>query len=408
MLLNLEQIKGIDPSSIWLEISDDEIDRSTPNPQLYPNPTGINNAKLNQLCSNKVRAYLDDRSLEHHPSFDEHQLPEIWDVVTGCGIEIGNHRLIVIPSEDIDRSELRVPQEWVDLPNWAGDYYVSIQIDLDAKLMSIWGFASHRSIKQKGRYSARNRTYSLDGDSLISDLDLLWMAEELDLEPKGILEELPTISLERALEVMQVASIPSPYSPRLAVDFAEWGAILNNPTLRAQFYLKRLQRAVIDRVPAPRFSLVDWLNREFNANAQAHPPGVVASGWQSSQSIGVLSPQHNNTILHRRGNANERGKVINLQVDLQRETVILLVGVVPEGADRMRILVRVHPAIGSRYLPPQLQLSYVDMDGVSLRTVTARSNDNYIQLPGYTCAVGMEFNIQLQLYSARSIERFIV
>ncbi len=391
MLFNLEQIKAIDPSSIWLEISDDEIDRSTPNPQLYANPAGTNNARLNQLCSNKVRAWLDRQGIIHHLSFNEDRLPEIWDVVTGCAIEIGKHRLILIPSEDIDRSELRVPQEWIDLPNWAGDYYISIQIDLDANLMSIWGFTSHRSIKEKGRYSARDRTYSLDGDSLISDLDLLWMAEELDLEPKDIVEELPTISLEHALEIMQVASTPSPYSPRLAVDFAEWGAILNNPTLRSEFYLKRLQRAAIAQAPAPRFSLIDWLDREFN---------VVASGWQSSQSIGVLSPEHNNTI--------ERGKVINLQVDLQRETVILLVGVVPEGADRMRVAVRVHPAIGSRYLPPQLQLSYIDMDGANLRTVTARANDNYIQLPGYTCAVGMEFNIQLQLYSARSIERFIV
>jgi Protein of unknown function (DUF1822) len=317
--------------------------------------------------------------------------------VTGCAIEIGNHRLIFIPSEDIDRDELRVDREWVDLPNWAGDYYVSVQIDLDANLMSIWGFASHRSLKQQGQYSPRDRTYSLNSDLLISDLDLLWMAEELDLTPKGIVEELPTLSLDRALALMQLASEPSPYSPRLVLDFVEWGGILNNPTLRSQFYLKRLQRAAIAQAPAPRFSLVDWLDREFNA-----------SGWQSIQAIGILSPQHNNTILHGRGYANERCKVINLQVDLQRETVILLVGVVPEGADRMRVLVRVHPAIGSRYLPPQLQLSYVDMDGVNLRTVTARANDNFIQLPGYTCEVGMEFNIQLQLYSARSIERFIV
>ncbi len=391
MLLNLEQIKAIDPSSIWLEISADEIDRSIPNPQLYPNSTGINNARLNQLCSNKFRDWLDEQEIQHRPSFDEHQLPEIWDVVTGSAIEIGKRRLILIPSEDIDRSELRVPQEWVDLPDWAGDYYVSIQIDLDSNLMSIWGFASHRSLKEKGQYSPRDRTYSLNSDSLVSDLDLLWMAEELNLAPKGIIEELPTLSLERALELMEIASTPSPYSPRLAVNFAEWGTILNNPTLRSQFYLKRLQRAAIAEAPAPRFSLVNWLDREFNA---------IASGWQSSQSIGVLSPQHNNAI--------ERGKVINFQVDLQRETVVLLVGVVPEGADRMRVAVRVHPAIGSRYLPSQLQLSYLDMDGVNLRTVTARTNDNYIQLPGYTCEVGMEFNIQLQLHNARSIERFIV
>lgn len=53
MLLNLEQIRAIDPTSIWLDITPDEIDRSTPNPQLYSNPTGLNNAQINQLCLTK-------------------------------------------------------------------------------------------------------------------------------------------------------------------------------------------------------------------------------------------------------------------------------------------------------------------------------------------------------------------
>ena len=72
------------------------------------------------------------------------------------------------------------------------------------------------------------------------------------------------------------------------------------------------------------------------------------------------------------------------------------------------IEVRVLPATGSPYLLPQLQLSYLDADGAILRTVIARNNDNYIQLPAFTCAIGTEFNLQLQLYTVRSIERFIV
>jgi hypothetical protein len=394
MLLNLEQLKAIDPKSIWLEISADDLAQSEPNPQLYPNQTGINNARINRLCLNKFQTWLDTQEIEHRDGFNETELPEIWDVVTGCAIEIGKRRLILITSENLDRDELRVPQEWLDVPKFAGDYYLAVQLDFDTNMMNIWGFASHQALKDRGEYSSRDRSYSLNSDALVRNLDILWVAEELEVAARNTVPELPTLSLERALELIKMVSTPSPYSPRLALpEFLEWGGILNNLTLRTQSYLNRLQRAAIAQAPAPTFSLVDWLNQEFNA---------IASGWQNRESVTVLSPNNpnNNTI--------ERAKLINLQVDLHQETVVLLVGVIPQGDEQMRLVVRVHPAIGSRYLPAQLQLSYVDMDGVSLRTVTARTNDDYIQLPAYTCPVGMELNIQLQLHSARSIERFVV
>lgn len=391
MLLNLEQIKDIDPTSIWLNITSAETDASI-NPQHYSNPTGINNAKLNQLCLAKFRTWLTDRSISHQSSFSNDESSTIWDLVTGGAIELGKQRLILIPTENLDRSELRVPQEWVDLPNWVGDYYLGVQVDLDAQMMNIWGFASHQTLKERGRYSEIDRTYSLDSDLLIGNLDLLWIAEELGLTPRNIVAELPVLSIERALELIQTLSQPTQYSPRLTVAFAEWGAIVNNPTLRSQLYQTRLQRNAIVQAPAATFRLVDWLQQEFT--------NALASGWESYRSVAVMSPTHNNTI--------ERAKLIDLQVDLNCQTVVLLVGIVPEANDRVRVIVRVHPVIGSRYLPPQLQLSYVDPEGNSLRTVTARTNDDYIQLPAYTCPVGMEFNLQLQLQDARLIERFIV
>jgi Protein of unknown function (DUF1822) len=380
MLLTLEQIKAIDPASIWLNITSVETDTRI-NPQYYSNQTGINNARLNQLCLSKFQTWLTDRSIPHQPSFGEDESATISDIVTGCAIEIGKLRLILIPTENLDRSELRVPQEWVDLSNWAGDYYLGVQIDLDAQMMNIWGFISRQTLKDRGRYSERDRTYSLDSDLLVNNLDLLWIAEELALAPRSIIPESPTLSIERALELIQLLSQP-----------AEWGAIVNNPTLRSQLYQTRIGRNAIIQIPAPTFRLVDWLQQEFT--------NALASGWESYRSVAVMSPTHNRTI--------ERAKLIDLQVDLDRKTVVLLVGIIPEDGDRVRVIVRVHPAIGSRYLPPQLQLSYVDMDGNSLRTVTARTNDDYIQLPAYTCPIGMEFHLQLQLQNARSIERFIV
>ena len=389
MLLTLEQIKAIDPKTLWLEITPVDIDRATPNSQFYTNPTGINNALLSQLCLNKFQTWLSDLEITNRVSLTADELPQIWDVVSGGAIEIDRTRIILIPSDLLDRDELRVPQEWVDLPNCLGDYYLGVQVDLESGLMNISGFTSHRSLKQRGRYSSLDRSYSLDLDFLVPDLDLLWMAAELELSELTTVDELPSIALESALESIQQLSTPSPYSPRLTLDFETWGTILNNSNLRSQLYQTRLSRMEIDRAPVP-IKLADWLQQEF-ANA-------IANGWQSYQAVPTRAP---NQVV-------ERSKLVNLQIDLQQETVVLLIGVIPESSDRIRVLVRVHPAIGARYLPPQLQLSYLDENGVSLRTVTARTNDDFIQLPAYTCPIGMEFNIQLQLGTARSIERFVV
>jgi Protein of unknown function (DUF1822) len=389
MLLTLEQLKAIDPQTLWLEITPADLDRATPNPQIYTNPTGINNALLSRLCLDKFQTWLHDREINHRVSFTADELPQIWDVISGGAIEIDRTRIILIPSDLLDRDELRVPQEWVDLPNLLGAYYLGVQVDLESGSMNISGFVSHRSLKQQGRYSSLDRSYSLDSDFLVPDLDLLWVSAELTLAARAAVPELPKIALESALESIQDLSTPSPYSPRLMLDFEAWGAILNNQNLRSQLYQTRLSKMAIERAPVP-LQLGAWLRQEFT--------NAIANGWQNYQAVPTRNPNQ----------AIERSKLVNLQIDLHQETVVLLIGIIPEANDRIRVLVRVHPAIGARHLPPQLQLSYLDEHGVSLRTVIARTNDDFIQLPAFTCPVAMEFNIQLQLGNARSIERFVV
>ncbi|PSB55075.1 DUF1822 family protein [Chamaesiphon polymorphus] len=400
MLLILEQIKEIDPESTWLEIAPTDIEQAQPDFQLYANDTGLHHARLNRLCLNKFQTWLTAGEVANRSSFSETELPAMWDLVLGVAIDIGKTRVILVPTELLDRSELRIPQEWVDLPNWLGDYYLGVQIDLESNLMSIWGFTSHRFLKERGQYNALDRTYSLDSDFLVNNLDLLSLAEELELSERTTVDELPSLSLDTALDLIRELSVPSPYSPRFNIDFPSWGAILNNPNLRSQLYYTRLKETAqiraniqsIDRASVPSFKLMDWVRQEFT--------NTIASGWNSYRSDAVLSPSDNQTI--------ERSKLINLQVNLQQETVILLIGLVPQSAEQIRVVVRVHPAIGSRYLPAQLQLNYLDENGICLQTAVARTNDNYIQLPRFTCPVGEEFNIQIKLDNANAVERFIV
>ncbi|MCY7367938.1 MAG: DUF1822 family protein [Chamaesiphon sp.] len=104
----------------------------------------------------------------------------------------------------------------------------------------------------------------------------------------------------------------------------------------------------------------------------------------------------------------DRSKSIDLQLELQHHRVVLLVGIIAQSDGEVRVLVQIHPGSGERIIPPQLQLSYLDENGSALRTVVARTNDDYIQLPSFTCSIGTEFSIQLQLNSCLTIERFVV
>jgi hypothetical protein len=168
---------------------------------------------------------------------------------------------------------------------------------------------------------------------------------------------------------------------------------MNNSNLRSQLYQTRRQQAAIAQAPAPSFRLTDWLQGTIS--------NAINSGWNYDY-------QPTMVVNHQQQEKIERSKLINLQVDLQQQSVVLLIGIVLHTAEQAQVQVQVYPARGQSSLPPQLQLNYISDEGVILRTVTARSNDNYIQLPPFTCPIGMEFSIQLQLHSAVVVERFKV
>jgi Protein of unknown function (DUF1822) len=390
-MLSLQTIAQIDRQTIWLKITTDDLQIATPSPQLYSNRTGLNYGRLNRLCLHKFGAWLTELGIEYAPSFSELEMNSLWDVVNGCAVEIGKTRLILVPTDTLDRDEIRVPQEWVDLPNLHGDYYLAVQIDLEHKLMNIWGFTSHRTLKQRGEYTERERTYSLPTELMVANLDRLWMAQELNLNEVVATPELPQLNLDRALELIDRLSMPSSYSPRTQVNFADWGNIINNPNLRAQLYHTRRQQAVLAQTPAPSFKLSDWLQSQFS--------NATASGWGN---------YYQPAIVKGNGTTIDRSKLIDLQLELQHRSIILLVAIVAQPDGEVRVLVQIHPGNGEGVVPPQLQLSYLDEHRATLRTVVARNNDDYIQLPPFTCPIGTEFSIQIQLNNCLTIERFIV
>lgn len=386
--------KSLESQTIWLSIEDRDLpiipDRT------YSNATARTNAELNQICLQKIQAWLTEIGIESTPTFTPTQMDSIWDVVNGCALTVGNRRLILVPSDKLDREELNVPQEWVDIPTWMGDYYLAVQIDLDERTMNIWGYTSHRTLRETGTFDRIDRTYSISSDFLIGELDILWMAQLLDLQEITTVPPIASLNAERSTSAIDRLSQPSPYSPRLDLDFNTWAAILSNNDLRDRLHQRRLRVATLQAITTPALSLTDWLRSEFSQ--------AVAQGWDTLDRImtrGELA------VVRGGDMSSERAKLIDLQYQLDRTNVVMLVGIKPQGETHVVVSVQVYPAPGTPTLPPQLKLSYITDEGEDLQTVISRDRDFQIQLPIFTCDVGTTFNIQLQLDGVSQVEKFV-
>ena len=391
---------SLETNTIWLAIEDRDL--PTIANRTYSNATAINNAELNQICLQKIQVWLTEIGIESTPTFSPAQMDSIWDVVNGFALTVGNRRLIIIPSDKFDREELSVPQEWVDIPTWMGDYYLAVQIDLDERTMNIWGYTSHRTLRETGTFDRIDRTYSISSDFLIGDLDILWMAHLLDLQEITIVPTIPSLNSDRSTSAIDRLSQPSPYSPRLDLDFNTWAAILSNNDLREQLHQRRLQVTTLQAVTTPRLSLTDWLRQEFSQ--------ALEQGWQIGNAIvgGEAAMMRNLAVVRGGEMSIELDKLINLQYQLDQTSVVMLVGIKAQDATHVTVSVQVYPVLGTPTLPPQLKLSYITDAGEELAAIISRSSDIQIQLPLFTSDVGTTFNIQLQLDGKSQIEKFIV
>ncbi|MFB2833241.1 DUF1822 family protein [Floridanema evergladense] len=138
-----------DFTQIWLEFSAQQQNQAWENSQSFSSPSSRWNAYLNQICLITVLPWLQE---EYAPKakvwLNNAALPSFWEVVNGTAIVLDDTRFVLIPSEAIDQSELRVPQEWVDIPSWVADYYLAVQVNPDDRCVVIWpGFLTNAEKK---------------------------------------------------------------------------------------------------------------------------------------------------------------------------------------------------------------------------------------------------------------------
>ena len=262
----------INSEHLYLEIPDSLSIPEHP----YSTSGGTRRAWLNQMC---LQAFLPWFREEIAPNAkvapNLKALPSFWEVVNGTAITFNSYRLILIPTLAIDNDELRVAQEWVDIPEWVADYYVAVQVNPDDGYIEICGYTTHYKLKTQGIYDFGDRTYSLESDDLIQDLNVLWVTHQTS-SPENLraeVESLSPISPTQAENLLARLGNSDLKFPRLAVPFPLWGALLAQDKWRKKLSQLRQGKGV-------KWSIPQWLQTGVNNIAQQ-------CGWSRKELIVV-------------------------------------------------------------------------------------------------------------------------
>ncbi|MDJ0701695.1 MAG: DUF1822 family protein [Leptolyngbyaceae cyanobacterium MO_188.B28] len=394
------------PQQIGIEISLENQVEAWRQSQSFSTPGSRRNAYLNHLCLGAVLPLLQSEYASNSsvwPQVDA--LPSIWELVNGVAINLNGVRLALIPSQDIDTSELRAPQEWVDIPGWAADYYLAVQVNPDDRWVQIWGYTTHHHLKTHGSYDANDHTYCLDAYDLVQDMNGFWVVRQLcpNEVTRTAIAPLPEVPDAQAETLLQRLKNPSVILPRLAIPFELWGALLERDDWRQRLSQQRQASQREEAQPEPQsasapVNLSQWFQDIFDA------------GWQSLESL--FEPQAHVAFSLRQSSTStpadvKRARQINLETPTLRQTLALVIGLNTEPDGRIGIRIQLHPVGDETYLPANLTLTLRSTSGETLQSIQTREKDNYIRLKRFKCLPGKRFSVQLSLDEVSLTEEFV-
>lgn len=291
---------------------------------------------------------LSERSMQSVASPFPQASPEPIESV--AYIKVNGFTICLIAVEHVLDETIRIPQAVVEQPELAAHFYVLQEVSEEQELVTVRGFLRFDELM-----SYRDR-YNCQPQDNCYQLPLAF----LDAEPNHLLFYC------RSLQPTAIA-LPI-HSPR--------------PT---ESFLVGLTQATT--------TLTQWLQGAFDES------------WQTIDQL--INPDADLSFSTRSLESGaRRGKLINLGAQLGQQAVALLLSITSEADGKLGVLVQLHPTGATRYLIPNLKLSLRSQTGKTLQEVTARSQDNYIQLKPFKGKPGIRFSIAIQLGSEVVEESF--
>jgi Protein of unknown function (DUF1822) len=251
--------------------------------QAFQNPIDRWTAYLNQLAVSVVVPLLAEEfaSDRIRLRLGRQAQASQWSCVTGTMIQVGDATWLVLPTEQIDEESVSVPQEWLEIPDWAVQQVVAVEVNPDDGTARIMGYASAAMIKNQGLYQSSDRTYLVDRSGWIEDLATLKMIQSLHPNHDCVIANLPTLSIEQAHNLIN--RLGNVTQPRLEIPFQTWAALIQHGGWRQQFHQLRQTGT------QPR-SVLQWLRSGLQLSVDAF---ALDLGWQSIalQSVGARDIQ---------------------------------------------------------------------------------------------------------------------
>lgn len=367
------------PTQLGLEVSREVQDFSWRQLQFCTSANSRWNTFLNQICLDTFLPWLQAEYAPQAQVWTDVAHSNVWKLVNGTAIIMDTRRLILIPDKNVETRELSVPQEWIDIPNWAGDYYLGVEVSPDGEWLRVWGYATHEQIKNQGSYNSEERTYCLDANLMVEDISVLWVVQQLypTEVTQAQIAPLPTLPDTQVENLWRRLINPSIVNPRLELPFETWGALLTRPDW--QEHLHQTPNIVS-------------LRELFE--------GVLTNTWQSIEAL--FNQEPNFAFSFRQGIDTEqtsiqKAKLIDLPTKQGNQTLVLMLILTEETDGRLLVRVQLHAKERAQYLPEQAKLELISASGEIIQSITARNQDNSIQLKRFKCPTNAQFSLQVSL-----------
>jgi hypothetical protein len=284
------------------------------------------------------------------------------DIGAMYNLNVDDFKLTLIAKEHILDEITEIPSAAIGLSDRAAHFYVLLEVSEEQARILIRGFLRHdqlpQALDQANQPCLQNNSYQIPLSAFDPDPNHLLFYCEF-LEPTAI--PLPTIAMAH-----WVTSEVPPFIP------------------------------LTETLQDTRLKLGKWLQ------------GIFAEGWQTLDALNTLiSPAAQlalNPRTHKIG--AKGGKLIDLGMQLQGQSTILLLNITEEPEEKMSVLAQLHPSGQDRFLPPQMTLTLLSQSGEILQEVCSRAQDNYIQLKSFKGSSGTSFSIRVSFDDLRLCEHF--
>ena len=212
-------------NTIWASISSQEIENVSKELDIYSSDRSRQQGLINYLSMQKLISIIPQHSdlkpKLYLPQDSADRMASIWDVVNGFSLTVDGYKLVVIPSESSDVGAFSIPQEWVDIPVWHGDYYLAVKVDLEVGELRVWGYTSHQEVKQPNKYVSDSRSYCLTESEINTNVNSLWTEIDRGVRKVVNLVPVPELTSERARSLIEQLSTSTANEIRNSLDFSD-------------------------------------------------------------------------------------------------------------------------------------------------------------------------------------------